>query len=127
MISLAFAFPPKVAQMLVSLATQGANSAPAMAGITATVILANSLAAVPGLAKGGIVTGPTTALIGEGRYNEAVLPLNKQYLERVGLVQDNAPTVNAVQNNYGDINTDVDFDDLQAAFGSMLQSALKVA
>lgn len=122
---IAAAWAPAAA--MVSLATQGANSAPAMAGITATVILANSLAAVPGLAKGGIVTGPTTALIGEGRYNEAVLPLNKQYLERVGLVQDNAPTVNAVQNNYGDINTDVDFDDLQAAFGSMLQSALKVA
>jgi hypothetical protein len=28
-----------------------------------------------GLAKGGVVTGPTFALIGEGRYNEAVMPL----------------------------------------------------
>lgn len=114
------------AAAMVSLATSGANAGPAMAGILATVTLADSLA-IPGLAKGGIVTGPTTALIGEGRYNEAVLPLNKQYLERVGLVQDSAPVVNAVQNNYGDINTDVDFDDLQTAFGSMLQSALKVA
>lgn len=30
---------------------------------------------IPRLAKGGIVTGPTLALIGEGRYDEAVIPL----------------------------------------------------
>ena len=30
---------------------------------------------IPQLAKGGIVTGPTTALIGEGGMNEAVVPL----------------------------------------------------
>ncbi len=32
---------------------------------------------IPGLASGGIVTGPTLALIGEGRESEAVLPLSK--------------------------------------------------
>lgn len=32
--------------------------------------------AIPGLAKGGIVTGPTLALIGEGKYDEAVIPLD---------------------------------------------------
>ena len=30
---------------------------------------------IPQLAKGGVVTGPTTALIGEGGMNEAVVPL----------------------------------------------------
>ena len=30
---------------------------------------------VPGFANGGIVTGPTLGLVGEGRYNEAVVPL----------------------------------------------------
>jgi tape measure domain-containing protein len=30
---------------------------------------------IPALANGGIVTGPTLALMGEGRYNEAVIPL----------------------------------------------------
>jgi hypothetical protein len=29
------------------------------------------------LAEGGIVTGPTLALIGEGRESEAVIPLSK--------------------------------------------------
>jgi TP901 family phage tail tape measure protein len=31
---------------------------------------------MPGLAKGGIVTAPTMAVVGEGRYSEAVLPLS---------------------------------------------------
>ena len=30
---------------------------------------------IPHLAKGGVVTGPTMALIGEGKYDEAVIPL----------------------------------------------------
>lgn len=30
---------------------------------------------VPAMASGGVVTSPTTALIGEGRYDEAVIPL----------------------------------------------------
>lgn len=32
---------------------------------------------IPALAEGGIVTGPTLALVGEGRESEAVLPLSK--------------------------------------------------
>lgn len=32
---------------------------------------------IPGLAEGGIVTGPTLAMVGEGREAEAVLPLSK--------------------------------------------------
>lgn len=32
-------------------------------------------ATIPTLATGGVVTGPTEALIGEGRYDEAVIPL----------------------------------------------------
>jgi hypothetical protein len=33
--------------------------------------------AIPGLAEGGIVTGPTMAMIGEGSESEAVMPLSK--------------------------------------------------
>ena len=29
------------------------------------------------LASGGVTTGPTTAVVGEGRYNEAVIPLGQ--------------------------------------------------
>jgi hypothetical protein len=32
---------------------------------------------IPRLAEGGIVTGPTLAMIGEGREPEAVIPLSK--------------------------------------------------
>ena len=32
---------------------------------------------IPALAEGGIATGPTLALIGEGRGPEAVIPLDK--------------------------------------------------
>jgi hypothetical protein len=32
---------------------------------------------IPYLATGGVTTGPTMAMIGEGRENEAVLPLSK--------------------------------------------------
>jgi hypothetical protein len=34
-------------------------------------------AAIPGLAQGGIVTGPTLAMVGEGSESEAVMPLSK--------------------------------------------------
>jgi hypothetical protein len=36
-----------------------------------------NLSKVPALSSGGIVTGPTMALIGEGNESEAVLPLSK--------------------------------------------------
>ena len=29
----------------------------------------------PGFANGGLVTGPTMAMVGEGRFNEAIVPL----------------------------------------------------
>ena len=46
-------------------AVAGASQAKAMSGESAP----------PAMAKGGVVTGPTLALVGEGRYNEAVMPL----------------------------------------------------
>lgn len=47
------------------------------AALSAFVMSAAMLArsATPALAKGGVTTGPTYALIGEGKYNEAVVPL----------------------------------------------------
>lgn len=62
------------AASMVSLATFGANSAAAMAGMTATSAMAKSMAF---LAEGGIVTKPTLAMIGEGGESEAVIPLSK--------------------------------------------------
>lgn len=39
---------------------------------------------VPGFAKGGIVTAPTLAMIGEGGEHEAVIPLNDRNLKAMG-------------------------------------------
>lgn len=44
----------------------------------------SSLINVPKFAKGGIVTAPTLAMIGEGGDNEAVIPLNDHTLKSMG-------------------------------------------
>lgn len=84
---------------------------------------------LPGLAKGGVVTGPTAALIGEGRYDEAVLPLKPSLLERLfGGGDDNRQnTVVATQNIYGDINSRDDEDDLFGGFNDMVLAGLRGA
>jgi hypothetical protein len=66
---------------------------PVLAGIlTATSLAATGaeLAAISSqnftpMAAGGIVTAPTKALIGEGGYREAIIPLTPENLERSGL------------------------------------------
>lgn len=80
------------AATMVSLATFGANSGPAMAGIAATSALSTGLS-IPGLATGGITTGSTLAEIGEGHYQEAVLPLNRKTFEKTGLINSEEPNV----------------------------------
>lgn len=65
----------------VSLATFGANSAPAMAGIGATYGLTQGLSF---LANGGLTTGPSLAVIGEGKHDEAVLPLSQAVFKKLG-------------------------------------------
>lgn len=39
-----------------------------------------SIPTIPYLAEGGIVTAPTLAMVGEGRDDEAVVPLNRRTL-----------------------------------------------
>lgn len=82
-----------------------------------------------GLAKGGVVTGPTAALIGEGRYDEAVLPLKPSLLDKLfGGGDDNRQnTVVATQNIYGDINSRDDEDDLFGGFNDMVLAGLRGA
>lgn len=82
-----------------------------------------------GLAKGGVVTGPTAALIGEGRYSEAVLPLKPSLLDKLfGDGDDNRQnTVVATQNIYGNINSRDDEDDLFGGFNDMVLAGLRGA
>lgn len=67
----------------VAVATMGAAVGPAMAGLTAATASYRAMNMV-GMAKGGIVKGPTMALIGEGRDDEAVIPLNDRVLSKIG-------------------------------------------
>ena len=78
--AIAAAWAPAAA--MVSLATLGANSIPAMAGITATTAMATMMS-LPKLANGGITTGPSLAVIGEGRHSEAVLPLSDRVFSKL--------------------------------------------
>lgn len=82
-----------------------------------------------GMASGGVVTGPTAAPIGEGRYDEAVLPLKPSLLERLfGGGDDNRQnTVVATQNIYGNINSRDDEDDLFGGFNDMVLAGLRGA
>lgn len=84
---------------------------------------------LPGFANGGVVTGPTAALIGEGRYDEAVLPLKPSLLEKLfGGGDDNRQnTVVATQNIYGNINSRDDEDDLFGGFNDMVLAGLRGA
>lgn len=84
---------------------------------------------LPHFANGGVVTGPTAALIGEGRYDEAVLPLKPSLLEKLfGGGDDNRQnTVVATQNIYGNINSRDDEDDLFGGFNDMVLAGLRGA
>ena len=56
----------------------------AISGITSRVEQVRAQTKERGFAKGGIVTQPTRALIGEGGENEAVIPLNNKTLAGIG-------------------------------------------
>jgi tape measure domain-containing protein len=105
---------------LASLASFGGNAGPAMAGIGSTVTFAR-MAAIPKMAEGGIITRPTLSLIGEGRHHEAVIPLDRDRLERLGL---GGRSVSITQNTYGGIHTEADYDRLLAKQAQSVEWAL---
>ena len=76
-----------------------------MAGISATHALSAALS-IPKLADGGLATGPTLAMIGEGRNREVVLPLSDKVFKGIaeginGAGEKSGATINV----YGDINS----------------------
>lgn len=116
---------PGSAALATGLLTAGMTAA---AGIGASVGgLAGAAGAgtggVPQMASGGIVTGPTLAMIGEGRDDEAVIPLRRGILSE--LLGDGGSQVLATQNIYGDINTGADSDEMYADFSSMIINGLR--
>ncbi|MEG0798695.1 MAG: tape measure protein [Acidaminococcaceae bacterium] len=116
---------PGSAALATGLLTAGMTAA---AGIGASIGgLAGAAGAgaggVPQMASGGIVTGPTLAMIGEGRDNEAVIPLRRGILSE--LLGDGGSQVLATQNIYGDINTGADSDEMYADFSSMVINGMR--
>jgi len=80
------------AAAMASLATLGANSAPAAAALTSTTALASSLAVIPGFATGGYVSGAGTgtsdsimARLSDGEFvvNAAATKRNRALLEAI--------------------------------------------
>ena len=69
------------------------TSAIALGSLAASSAAAGTIAKIPALASGGITTGAAIAMIGEGKDQEAILPLNKSAFEKVGLT-NNKPSVN---------------------------------
>lgn len=90
-----------------------------------------SLPKLPILAMGGIVTGPTMAVVGEGREPEAVLPLSKldAMLENAGGNGDNgekAPEVHIhLTLNGGVFTSDSSVRNLAVQLGQELQRQMK--
>lgn len=58
----------------------------------------------PKLASGGITKGDTIAMIGEGHYEEAVLPLSRDKFEQLGLI-DNEKSINNVSMNVSTLDS----------------------
>ncbi len=68
----------KLAVLNPLLAAQAILSNPIVGAITVAAAVAGGLlvkALLPAMATGGVVTGPTIAMVGEGKYPEAVVPL----------------------------------------------------
>ncbi len=75
------------------------TSAIALGSLAASSVGASALstaASVPALASGGITKGATLAMIGEGKYQEAVMPLNRSYFEKAGLISDGGNTTYSI-------------------------------
>lgn len=68
----------------------GAVAVAAVVGAGVAMVSAIQASATPQLANGGVTTGPTFALIGEGNYNEAVIPLGNspQFATMKGEIAD---------------------------------------
>lgn len=105
-----------------SIATVGPIAGPgAYAGAT-SAMMANGLGSLA-FASGGVITAPTFALMGEGKSDEAVIPLRKGiFADLLGIDTDDLGGGGTVveQNIYGDINNAADVYDLFGALGDLI-------
>jgi len=107
--------------------------------IGASYTNAEKLASMFGLANGGVVKGgfqsyanggiinqPTVGLVGEGRFNEAVVPLPNGKAIPVDMKGSGGVTVNVAVNNNGSATTSVEGAEQQSAnFGKAIAMAVQ--
>ena len=116
--------PPAVQK---SIATVGPLAAPAAYSGATTAMMAAGMGTLA-FASGGIITAPTFALMGEGKSDEAVIPLrNGIFADLLGIDPDEMGGGSTVveQNIYGDINSAADVNDLFAELNNAIGAGLR--
>lgn len=112
--------------------------APAIAAANLSASTSGAIAAMTGLAafaRGGLVTGPVLGMVGEGKDEEMVLPLNSstlgvlssQLAEYLGYSTGGASSSSTEINLYGDINNQGDFQDVLDEINDAVSSGLRGA
>lgn len=104
----------------------GSASGAAKAISSAALLDAKTRSATP-MAKGGIVTDTTIAMVGEGRYDEVVIPLKPGILSRLygETVTGGGRSMSVTQNIYGDINSGSDENDLFDELNGLLAEGMR--
>lgn len=105
-----------------SIAELGPVAAPAAYAGATTQMMSAGMGSLA-FASGGVITAPVFALMGEGKSDEAVIPLrNGIFADLLGIDPDEMGGGGTVveQNIYGDINNAADINDLFAALNDMI-------
>lgn len=104
-----------------SIAELGPVAAPAAYAGATTQMMSAGMGSLA-FASGGVITAPVFALMGEGKSDEAVIPLrNGIFADLLGIDPDEMGAGGTVveQNIYGDINNAADVNDLFAALNDI--------
>lgn len=88
---------------------------------TASAAIPNISSALQFAAASGITTGAAIATIGNERYQDAIIPHDNDTMSGLGL---GGGPVQVTQNNYGDINTEADYDRLFRDLGNEISNAM---
>lgn len=127
---------PAAGPIATGILTSGVSSSVGIGLAASTLSIASGAASVSkanGYAKGGYFTKPLFGILGDAG-DEVALPLNRAVFKNIaegitaeGNQYEGNGEVHAVLNNYGDINTGADMDDLFEEFNDTLASGLRGA
>lgn len=127
---------PAAGPIATGILSSGVSSSVGIGLAASTLSIASGAASVSkanGYAKGGYFTKPLFGILGDAG-DEVALPLNRAVFRNIaegitaeGNQHEGNGEVHAVLNNYGDINTGADMDDLFEEFNDTLASGLRGA